>query len=214
MDKSETDIFLRSLKLILIGIFFWIIKIKYFTIFLFPKGFILNELGVELIGTIIILLGLLIINRVYPFVYSSFALFLCCFIGCINLLEIFNYFFIKSYHLYILNKYIPFFMSILLFFIAKLLKIGIKYFGNIELSKKWETIGVVILFGFSIPYYAFVSLEIKGFLMFEKAVFDKTFFLLFLPLFFVIITLFFYFITTLVKTFKFLDSIKSEYEKI
>lgn len=207
MDRTETKILVNSLKLIVIGIFFWILKIKYITLFFFPKSYVLNQIGFEIIGTILILTGLFIIHRVYPFAYSSFAILLCWFIAFINIIEILNYFIIKSYYIYILNKYLPFLMSLLLFLIARLLKSAVKYFGDLNLSKKWDAISLVILFGFSIPYYAFTSLEIYGFLSLEKARFGKAFFLLFTPLFIIILYLFFYYIYTLANTFKFLNHI-------
>ncbi|MBN2546435.1 MAG: hypothetical protein JXB50_11610 [Spirochaetes bacterium] len=208
MDKTETQELMFSLKLILIGVFFWVIKVKYFTFFWLSENYFLNVIGLEIIGTILILIGIIIIHRVYPFAYSSLAILLNWLILGINLIEILNFFLFKNYYIFLLNKYTPFIMSLMLFVISKLLKSGTKYFGNLELSKKWEYIGIVIFFGFSIPYYIFISLEICGYISVDSIKLTRKFILFFLPLTVIVLSFFFYYLHAIIMSFKFLLNIK------
>jgi len=204
LDKTQAKELIFSLRLILIGVFFWVIKVKYFTFFWLSENYFLNVVGLEIIGTLLILTGIIIIHRVYPFAYSSLAILLNWIILGINIIEILNFFIFNNFYIYLLNKYTPFIMSFMLFVISKLLKSGTKYFGNLELSKKWDYIGVVIFFGFSIPYYILISLEICGYISIDTIRLTKKFILLFLPLTVVILSFFLYYLHVIIMSFKFL----------
>ena len=191
LDKNQTQELILSLKLILIGIFFWIIQVKYFTFFWLHKFHFLNVFDLEIIGTILILIGILIIHRVYPFAYSFIAIFLNCFILIINILDFFLFGF-KIFRQF--QQYSPFIMSLMLILISKLMESGIRYFGNAELSKKWRYIGIIIFFGFSIPFYTYVSLNVCGFIEYDKFFhFRPKVLLLFLPLIFTLLFLLIYY---------------------
>ena len=70
MDKEQSKELLNAFKLIIVGIFFWILKPKMITLFFFTDSHFLNTFPFEIIGTIGILIGILLIFRTYPFAYS------------------------------------------------------------------------------------------------------------------------------------------------
>lgn len=205
MDKTQTKEFVFSLRLILVGIFFWIIKIRYFTFFWLPEFHFLNVFGLEVVGTILILIGITIINRVYPFAYAMLANFLIYIILILNILD----FFLFRFWLYReLQQYVPFVMSILLIVIAKLLESGIKYFGNKDLSRKWKYLAVIIFFGFSIPFYSYVTLNIVGVITYEGFALTLKVILMFIPIVLSLIFFFLYYIHILLKSFQYLANVE------
>jgi len=205
LDKTQTKEFVFSLKLILVGIFFWIIKVRYFTFFWLPEFHFLNVFGLEIVGTILILIAITIINRVYPFAYAMLANLMIYLILVINILD----FFLFRFRIYReLQQYTPFLMSILLIVIAKLLESGIKYFGNKELSKNWKYLSVIIFFGFSIPFYSYVTLNIAGFITYKGFTLSPKIVLIFSPIVLSLIFFFLYYIRILVKSFKYLASVQ------
>ncbi len=209
LDKNQTKELAFSLKIILVGIFFWVIKVRYFTFFWLSRFHLLNLFGYEIVGTILILIGILIIHRVYPFVSSSIAILLTILVLIIHVLD----FFLFKYKIYrAIQQYTPILMSLILFIVSKLMERGLHYFGSIELAEKWRNIGIIIFFGFSIPFYTYVSLNVCGFIAYDVFQYSAKFFLLFLPLFLTILYLFFYYIHALFLSFRFLQKVqKGEY---
>ena len=193
------------LKIILVGIFFWVIKVRYFTFFWLSPYDILNLFGFEIVGTILILIGILVIHRVYPFVYSSIAIILNILILIINILDFFLFRF-KIFRE--IQQYTPFLMSLMLIFVSKLMENGLRYFGSNELADKWRNIGIIIFFGFSIPFYTYVSLNVCGFIAYDVFQFSPKILFLFLPLLLTFLFLFFYYIHALFFTFRFLQKVQ------
>ncbi len=210
MDKTQTKEFAFSLKLMLVGIFFWIIKVRYFTFFWLPEFHFLNAFGLEIVGTILILAGISIINRIYPFAYAMLANVMIYAILIVNILD----FFLFRFRIYReLQQYTPFLMSLLLIVIAKLFESGIKYFGDKDLSRKWKYLAVIIFFGFSIPFYIYVSMNVAGFITYKG--FSVTFkiALMFLPIVLSLTFFFLYYINILVMSFKYLNSVQKNSEQ-
>jgi len=207
LEKHQTKELVFSLVLILIGILFWVIKTKYFTYFFLAQDHFLNKFGYEIIGTILILIGIIIIKRIYPFVYSLIAEVLAYIILAFNILEfIFHDFQIFKE----IAAYLPFIMSLELFFVSKILETGLRYFGNIELSKKWKYFAVIIFFGFSIPYYFFTSLTLCGLIKYEGFKWTTKIIGLFIPFLIVVIFFFSYYLYYLIKSLRFLLKINKE----
>lgn len=207
MEKNQTKELVYSMILIIIGILFWIIKIRYFTYFFLPSQHFLNKFGYEIIGTILILIGIVIIKRIYPFVFSIIAEILIYIILILNFLE----FFLHDLQIFKeITAYLPFIMSLELFFVSKIFETGLRYFGNIDLSKKWKYFSIIIFFGFSIPYYLFTSLILCGLLKYESFKFTKKMIGLFTPLIFVLSFFFLYYLNYLIKSLKFLLKINKE----
>lgn len=207
LDKNQTKELINSFKLILLGIFFWLIKIRYITFFLLPEYHFLNVIGLEIVGTILIMIGILIIHRVYPFVFSLPAILLIFIIFTFNVLDFFLFRF-KLYRTF--QQYIPFVMSLMLMIISKLMESGIRYFGNIDLSKKWRYIAIIIFYGFSVPFYIFVSLNILGYIEYDFFQFRPKVFLLFSPVIILIIYLIIYYLVTIISSLRFLSKIQEE----
>jgi hypothetical protein len=209
LDKNQTKELINSFKLILIGIFFWVIKVRYFTFWL-SKYNVLNIVGLEIIGTILIFIGLIIIHRVYPFPHSIAAVILNIIILVINILD----FFLFKYKLFrYMQEYTPFIMSLELIIISKLMELGLRYFENSELSKKWRNIDIIIFFGFSIPYYTYTSLNLCGFIRYEIFVFSPKLIILFLPLIITLFSFFIYYIHTLILSLNYLSKKQKETDK-
>jgi hypothetical protein len=207
LDKNQTQELIFSLQIILVGIFFWVIKVRYFTFFWLPRLHFLNVFGLEIIGKILIMIGILIIHRVYPFAYSYIAILLNAFILILNLLD----FFLFRYKLFReIQEYTPFIMSLMLVFISKIMESGTRYFGSTNLPDKWKHIGVITFFGFSLPYYLYISMSLCGFITYDTIQVSMKIITLFLPLILTLLFLFFYYLNTLVITFKFLYKNKKD----
>ncbi len=122
-----------------------------------------------------------------------------------NILE----FFLFKYKIFReLQTYTPFLMSLMLIFVSKLMENGLHYFGSNDLAIKWKNSGVIIFFGFSIPFYTYASLNVCGFIAYDVFQFNAKVLLLFLPLILTIIILFFYYLHTLILSFRFLQNVK------
>lgn len=166
-----------------------------------------NVFGLEIVGTIIFLIGIIIIHRIYPFPQTNIAIILSVFVLVINILD----FFLYKYTVYIeIRKYLPFLISIILMDVSKLLEVGLRYFGNSELAKKWHSFYFIIFFGFSIPYYLYTSLRICNFLTFEHFSLSKKVILLFLPFVILVIIFALHYLFTILQTFKFLIKTKKK----
>jgi hypothetical protein len=208
LDKNQTQELIFSLRIILVGILFWVIKVRYFTFFWLPQYHFLNVFGLEIVGTVLILAGILIIHRVYPFAYSYIAILLILLILVINILD----FFLFRYKVFReIQEYTPFVMSLMLVFVSKIMESGTRYFnGQQNLPEKWKHIAVIIFFGFSIPYYTYVSSKLCGFIRYDMIEVETKFVLLFIPLISSLLFFFFYYLHTIVITFKFLYRVKRE----
>ena len=102
-------------------------------------------------------------------------------------------------------------MSIMLILIAKLLENGTRYFGNHELAEEWRYLGIIIFFGFSMPFYTYVSLNICGFIVYDVFVIRPKIVVLFLPLILAVSFFFLYYLHALVQTFKYLGKVQREH---
>lgn len=207
MDKNQTKELINSFKLILIGIIFWVVKPRYVTYFLLDEFNILNIFGFEIIGTILIMIGLIISRRIYPFIYLFIAEILIYVIFILNLLE----FFLFKYKIFQeIQSFLPFLMSLSLIFISKILENGLKYFKNVELSRKWKYLSVIILFGITIPYYLFNTFRICGFIKFNNIEITSKILLFSIPAFFTVIVLFLLYLRYLILSFRYLVRLKKE----
>jgi hypothetical protein len=205
VDKNQTQELIFSLRIILVGILFWVIKVRYFTFFWLPRLHFLNVFGLEIVGSVLILIGIMIIHRVYPFAYSYIAILLILLILVINILD---FFFFRFRVFREIQEYTPFVMSLMLVFVAKIMESGTRYFGDQNLPEKWKHISVIIFFGFSIPYYTYVSANLCGFIKYDMISIEAKFVALFLPLLLTLLFFFFYYLHTIVITFKFLYDVK------
>lgn len=210
MDKDRTKELLFAFRVIIVGIFFWIFQFKYFTIFIFPSDHILNSISLELFGSVLIFLGVFFIRRYYPFAFTFISEI---YIVMIIIYQVLELFFIYHPLFQILQKFTPFFMSIMLFFIAKLLQNGIKYFGGGQLAKQWSYFAVIIFFGFSIPYYTYALFNVCGFLKFQRYEISSSLIILAIPLLLLFLFMIAYYLLYLIKSFKFLLIADSEYKK-
>jgi hypothetical protein len=204
LDKNQTKDFIIALEIILIGIFFWILKTHYITVFFLNDYHFLNVIGLEIVGTILLLAGIHIIHRVYPFVYSLPAQILLYLILAVHIL---SFFFYSSPLFKSFNQFTPFVMSLVLILVSKLMENGIHYFGNKDLSRKWRYLAIIIFFGFSIPYYGYTAMKECGFITYQGFKWDTKIILLGLP---VILILFFcalYYIVILIQSFSYLNDV-------
>jgi hypothetical protein len=207
LDKNQTKELAFSLMIIIIGIIFWLVKIRYFTFFWLPELHPLNVFGLEIIGTILILIGIIIIFRVYPFPYSYPSLVLIVFILVTNILDFIFY----RYKIYRdIQQYSPVLIFLMLILISKLMESGLRYFGNKELSKEWKYLAIIILYGFTMPYYIFVSMNLCRFITYEGFKITLKFVLIFLPIAISIISISIYYIRVIILSFGFLLKIHKD----
>ena len=111
MDKEQTKELLVSLKIIIVGIFFWVLKPRYLTILFLSNNNFFNMFGFEIIGTILVLIGVMIIFRSYPFAYSLVSSMYIVFIFIINILDFILY---ENFGYRAFQEYSVFFTSIML----------------------------------------------------------------------------------------------------
>ena len=204
MDKDQTKELIFSFRIIIVGIFFWVFRTKLFTNIFLPSNNIFNIFDSQIIGTFLILIGVTIIRRIYPFAYTGISKFFIYMIFIYNLLSLMLY---QNPLFNQLMQYNIFYQSIMLFFIAKLLQHGLKYFGAGDLSKKWKYFGVIVFFGLSIPVYAFVSLRICGFISFQSFSLSAKFILIFSPLFITVLIFLILYLRFLLQSFNFLSQL-------
>ena len=210
MDKNETKWLTVSLKLILVGIVFWVVKPRYLTHFILPENNFLNAFGFELIGTILIMAGLVITRHVYPFFYTFFAEGFAVVVFALNVL---NFFFRENEIFRQINCYDTFFMSLCLFFVSKLLENGLRYFGAPELARKWRYFAIIIFFGFTIPFYMITSMFVCDLVQRESVVITGKLIGLAIPFLITIASAMIVYIYYLVKSFGFLQQIQRENEE-
>lgn len=210
MDKEQTKELLLSLRLIIVGTFFWLLKPKFFLSFFLRCDSLCSILGLEIVGTILILIAILIIFFVFPFTYSLIS---CVYIIFVLVLDVLDFFLYRNPHYQLVQRYSLFFMALMLFFVAKLMQEGLRHFGSTGLSRKWADFSLWIFFGFCIPDYILVTLYNFGLLTLPsgKTLQDVT--LMLSPV--IIITAFclLYYICFLVKSFQYLSSIQKKYNK-
>ena len=193
--------------LMIVGILFWVIKTRYFTFFWLPELHFLNAIGVEIIGSILIFIGVLIIYRVYPFPYSMVALIIIILIIIFNILE----FFLIRYKLFReIMQFFPVLLSIMLLLISKLMESGLRYFGNRELSKEWRYLAIIILYGFSLPFYIYVSMKTCGFITYEGVKISIKILLIFLPILIAALSISVYYLRIIIITFSFLLKVRKD----
>lgn len=196
------------MRLIIVGIFFWIIKPRYLTNIIFDETNFFNVFGFEIIGTILVLIGVAIIFRVYPFAYSIISGIYILFILAINILDFFLYN-NPSYKAF--QEYSIFFTSIMLIFITKLIQDGLRHFGSTDLARKWSSFAIIISVGFTIPYYIFLTLKNYGFITFHIPSISGKMFLHLAPVIVVLLFCFGYYMYYLVKSINYLTAIQKKY---
>lgn len=198
------------MRLIIVGIFFWVLKPRYITSFFLPPDNFLNMFGFEIIGTILVLIGILIIFRVYPFAYSIISSVYILFILLINILDFFLY---NNADFKKFQEYSVFFTSIMLIFISKLVQDGLRHFGSSELARKWSGFAIIIFFGISIPSYTYLTLKNLGCISFSFHTITKNMILGFLPVGIVALFCMAYYLIYLAKSLKYLSSIQKKYNE-
>lgn len=210
MDKRETKVLIRSLRLIIVGIFFWIFKIQYISYFLFPDNEFFKVFTLEIIGTIMILIATTMISSIYPFAYTRISRGYCYFILVLHILHFFLY---KNPVFKVIELYNPFFQSFMLYFVSKTMQHGLKYFGSVELARKWRNFAVIMFFGICGPYFTFTSLIISGFVTvnFDLTLLKPRTILLFTPLLLTIISCVIYYTVNLVRSFRYLWDIQAKH---
>jgi hypothetical protein len=207
LDKNQTKELAFSFMLMIIGIIFWVIKIRYFTFFWLPEFHFLNVFGLEIIGTILILSGMTIVYRVYPFPYSFIGLILIVIILVSNVLD----FILFRYKLFReIQQFSPVLVSLMLILISKLMESGLKYFENRELSKEWKYLAIIILYGFTIPYYCYMSMNLCGFITYEGFKITIKILLIFLPILIALLSISIYYLRVIIQTFRFLLKIHKD----
>ncbi len=207
MDKDQTKELLLSLKLILVGIAFWVIKPRYFLFFLIKPNTLLSIVGLEIVGTVIMVVGLTMIHRIYPFAHTIIALLLTYLVFATNILDIIFY---KNEIYQVIALYFPILMSIVLILISKIMESGLRYFKNRALSRKWRYLTFIIFFGYSLPFYTFVSLKVCNFISFNGIFIDTKAILIFLPLVITMVIFVLYYLIMLIKSFNFLSRIQNK----
>ncbi len=208
MDKNRTQELIVSSRLILIGMIFWVIKLQYFTFFWLPENAFFANIGFEILGTIVILTGIIIIYRIYPFIDSIIAKYMLIAILLLNAVQFFLY---NNIVFRQIHSFVPVMMSLVLFIITKLMKHSLRYFSNDELSAKWDMLGNTIFFGFSIPFYIFIAAHICNLIKYDTILKPTVKILfLFIPIGIIILIFFIYFIRILFSTLKFLNLQKNK----
>ncbi len=210
MDKEQSKDLLWPLRIIIVGIFFWVIKPRYLTILFLPADNFFNVFGLEIIGTILVLIGVFIIYRIYPFPFTMISTVYIVFLLLYNISELI----FGRYNFFItLKLYSPFFISIMLVFVSKIIQDGLRHFGSTELSRKWSYFAIITFFGFSVPYYVFVSMSVLGFCRFDdfynyKITSNSV--LLFLPVLIAFAFFLIYFVYYLIVSYKYLVGIQKK----
>ncbi len=208
MEKNRTHELILSSKLILIGLILWVIKVQYFTFFWIPESDLFANIGLEILGTSLILVGIFIISRVYPFIDAVIAKYILFVVLVLNVLNFFLYSFpvFKEIH-----SFAPVLMSLVVVTITKLMKHSLNYFSNSELASKWDIFGNITFFGFTLPFYLFISAHICSLIEYERFMkLNLKVLLLFIPYGILVAGFFIYFITVLFDTLKFLNKIKEQ----
>jgi len=210
VDKEQTKELLVSLKIIIVGIFFWVLKPRYLTILFLSNNNFFNMFGFEIIGTILVLIGVMIIFRSYPFAYSLVSSMYIVFIFIINILDFILY---ENFGYRAFQEYSVFFTSIMLVFISKLMQDGLRHFGSTELARKWSSFASIIFFGFSLPAFTFLTLKNLGYVTLNLINIDGTVFIRLLPVVIVLSFCMIYYMYYLVRSFKYLSNIQKKYLK-
>lgn len=210
LDKEQTKELSAALKLIIVGIFFWILKPRLITRFFLPADNFFNIFGIEILGTILVLIGVMIIFRSYPFAYSLISSLYIIFIFLINVLEFFMY---DNFGYRMFQSYTPFFTSIMLFFVSKLMQDALRHFGSTELARKWSGFAIIIIFGFTIPNYTWLTLKNLGYINFTGIDINGKIFISMLPVLIVVIFCMIYYSYYLIRSFNYLSGIQKKYNK-
>lgn len=210
MDKKETIVLIRSLRLIIVGIFFWIFKIQYISYFIIPDSKLFKLLSLDIIGTLLILIGTSMISSIYPFAYTRICRVYAYIILIFHILHFFLY---KNPVFQVIEYYNPFFQSFMLYFVSKTMQHGLKYFGSIDLARKWRNFAVIMFFGICMPYFTFTSLTISGFITLnaDLSLFTPRIILLFTPLLLTILGCIIYYTFNLISSFRYLWDIQAKH---
>lgn len=210
MDKEQTKDLLRTLHLILIGTFFWLIRpnivSSFFTSVNYPFQLFC---GLEIIGTVLILIATLIVFFVFPFQYSLISVIVSFSILVLNVLDFFLY---KNPVMQVIHSYLPVLMSVMLHFASRLMQVGMRHFGAIQLSRTWKTFSVLIIFAFSVPYYIFITAKYCNLIVFPTGDVLQTFLAAMIPAIVLVTFCFTYYGLTLVKSIKYLLQIQKRYK--
>ena len=80
-------------------------------------------------------------------------------------------------------------------------------------SQKWSKFAVIIMFGFTIPYYSWTTVNIMNFVTYSKISFNGKIFIAMLPVFLIIFYSMIYYLYFLILSFNHLSSVQKKFNK-
>lgn len=210
MDKEQTKDLLHTLQLILIGTFFWLIRPNVISSFLVSVNHPFQLFcGLEIIGSVLIFIATLIVFFVFPFQYSMISMIVSFSILILNILDFFMY---KNSVMQVIHSYLPVLMSVMLHFASRLMQVGMRHFGAMQLSRTWKTFSVLIIFSFSVPYYIFITAKYFDLIVFPTGDVLQTFLAAMIPAIILVAFCFIYYAVILIKSIRYLSQIQKRYK--
>lgn len=209
MDKEQTKDLLRTLQLILIGTFFWLIRPNIISSFVSVNHPFQLFCGLEIVGSVLIFIATLIVFFVFPFQYSMISMIVSFSILVLNILDFFMY---KNPVMQVIHSYLPVLMSIMLHFASRLMQVGMRYFGAMQLSRTWRTFSVLIIFSFSVPYYILITANHFNLIVPPTGDALQTFLAAMIPAIVLVAFYFIYYAVILVKSIRYLSQIQKRYK--
>lgn len=210
MDKEQTKDLLHTLQLILIGTFFWLIRPNVISSFLVSVNHPFQLFcGLEIIGSVLIFIATLIVFFVFPFQYSMISMIVSFSILVLNILDFFMY---KNPVMQVIHSYLPVLMSVMLHFASRLMQVGMRHFGAMQLSRTWKTFSVLIIFSFSVPYYIFITAKYFDLIVFPTGDVLQTFLAAMIPAIILVTFCFIYYAVILIKSIRYLSQIQKRYK--
>lgn len=210
MDKEQTKDLLHTLQLILIGTFFWLIRPNVISSFLVSVNHPFQLFcGLEIIGSVLIFIATLIVFFVFPFQYSMISMIVSFSILVLNILDFFMY---KNSVMQVIHSYLPVLMSVMLHFASRLMQVGMRHFGAMQLSRTWKTFSVLIIFSFSVPYYIFITAKYFDLIVFPTGDVLQTFLAAMIPAIILVAFCFIYYAVILIKSIRYLSQIQKRYK--
>ncbi|MCG8570910.1 MAG: hypothetical protein MJB14_12295 [Spirochaetes bacterium] len=207
MDKNQAKELIQAFRLIIIGLIFWLFSTKNLFILFYPESALLHIIDTQIIGTILIMIGVIIIRSFYPLAYSAVSVVFIIFILIINIL---NMIFFRNPGYHTFSHYNIFFNSFMLFLIAKLFQNGLKYYGSMELSHRWRYIALILFFGFTVPCYTLTTMIVSRFVIFSQIKLNFRYLVVFFPILATFILLVLYYLRNLYYSFQFLQSVNKK----
>lgn len=210
MDKEQTKDLLHALQLVLIGTFFWLIRPNIIASFFVSVNHPFQLFcGLEIIGSVLIFIATIIVFFNFPFQYSLISLIVSASILILNILDLFIY---KNPVMQVIHSYFPVMMSVMLHFAARLMQVGMWYFGATKLSRTWKTFSVLIIFSFSLPYYIFITANHFNLITFPTGEVLRNFLVAMIPAMILIAFCFIYYSVILIKSIRYLSQIQKRHK--